>query len=241
MIDKDNAHLLRRRQTALEYLAKATLTGGPAKKIDPIMPYIAPGSTVIDIGASMGFFSRRFARKAGLVIAFEPQGMSRAIMTVASFFRRNQNIMLMPFALGAQDGLLPLSIPIKKGRKVGTSLAHIGNDEDFADRFSVEKELVACTTLDSALSHLDTGAISMIKIDVEGGELNVLKGAESTLAKHRPVIVCEIDYGRESRFGASAQDLYDWITARGYRAVGLESGETVCARTLENNTVFIPV
>ena len=132
---------------------EATLTGGPAKKIDPIMPYIAPGSTVIDIGASMGFFSRRFARKAGLVIAFEPQGMSRAIMTVASFFRRNQNIMLMPFALGAQDGLLPLSIPIKKGRKVGTSLAHIGNDEDFADRFSVEKELVACTTLDSALSH----------------------------------------------------------------------------------------
>ena len=66
MLTKDNAFLLKRRQTAWEYLAKATFTNGPVCKIEPIMRFIEPGSTVIDIGASMGFFSRRFARKAGL-------------------------------------------------------------------------------------------------------------------------------------------------------------------------------
>lgn len=234
-------HFLHRRKTAWEYLAKATLTGGPKRKIDPILPYIEPGSTVIDIGASMGFFSRRFAKKAGLVISFEPQGMPRAIMTVASFFRQNRNILLMPFALGAEESLLSLSIPIKSGKKVGTSLAHIGNAGDFENRFSIEKELVACTTLDKALSRIETGRISLIKIDVEGGELNVLKGAERTLETHRPAIVCEIDYGRESRFGASAEDLYDWITAKRYKAVGLESGVPVRRENLEKNTVFVPV
>ena len=241
MLNRENAFLLHSRKTAWEYLAKAVFTNGPVSKIDPIMPYIKAGTTVIDIGSSMGFFSQRFARKAGLVIAFEPQGMPRAVMTVASFFRQNRNIILVPCALGAGEGLLALSIPIKSGRKVGTSLAHIGNDADFSGRFAVEKELVACTTLDMALSHIETGPISMIKIDVEGGELNVLKGAEKTLATHRPNIVCEIDYGRETRFGASAEDLYDWITARGYTAVGLESGEPVTRDRLENNTVFVPV
>jgi FkbM family methyltransferase len=174
--------------TAREYFFKALFTNDQAKDADAMAHYIRPGSCVIDVGSNVGYFSRRFADKnpTGLVVAFEPQSVPRAIATVVSFFRRRRNIVVLPFALGAAPGLLDLKIPIKAKGRIGISLAHVGGNDDLNTRFDVVRELVPCETLDTILARLPTPEISLIKIDVEGGELQVLKGAVETLRRHRP-------------------------------------------------------
>ena len=141
--------------------------------------YIKPGSCVLDIGANVGFFTRGFARAAGdngVVLSFEPQTVPRSILTVASFFKRNQNIQILPFALGDTSGMLTLNIPFKAKGNVGINLAHGGDPEEMAERFTLKTETVPLARLDDVLTRYDFGPISMIKIDVEGAELNVLRG-----------------------------------------------------------------
>ena len=202
--------------------------------------YIEPGSCVIDIGANVGFFTRGFARatgKDGVVLAFEPQTVPRSILTTASFFKRNQNIHILPFALGELAGLMTLHIPFKPKGDVGINLAHGGNPEEMEQHFKLKQETVPVARLDDVLARYDFGPISMIKIDVEGAELNVLRGAEQTLRTHKPVIVCEID-GREHRFGESAEALVSFLAELGYLPFSLESGDPLPLDAPELNTVF---
>jgi len=109
VISTSNAFFLQRKRTFNEYLWKAILSSHQKAQIARMSAYIRPGTTVIDVGANVGFFARDFARKVGVVLAFEPQSVPRSILTVASFFKRNQNLAILPFALGETSGAIPLA------------------------------------------------------------------------------------------------------------------------------------
>jgi len=247
IINSENGFFLGRHKTAVEKLFKATFMNHKAwmnagtAELAMLKEYIPAGSTTIDIGANVGDFSRRLSELSGggLVLAFEPQSLPRSVMTMAGFFRRQSQIMVLPLALGDHEGMVMLKVPIKKSRNIGVGLAHIGDESDFSTRFDVKKELVSLTTLDSVLEHFDVGPISFIKIDVEGGELGVLRGADKTIAKHRPVILCEVE-DRESRFGTTVEQLGDFFRARNYVARSIQSHEIIPFEALEHNTVFTP-
>ncbi len=246
MITRDNAFFLGWRRTALEYFVKSLFQNSPATMNDGrvelavVQPYLTAGTTIIDVGAHVGVFSRRFARLAPScsIVAFEPQSLPRAVFTLAGFLRKSKNILVLPCALGAESGLIELNVPIKKKGSVAVGLAHIGNDGDLQERFVVKKEVVLLSRLDDVLAKMSLGPISFIKIDVEGGELDVLRGAQNTLAVHCPALLCEID-GREERFGTSSTALFEFLSERGYLARSLESGHELTATTLEKNTLFI--
>lgn len=229
--------------TAREYFFKALFTNDQAKDADAMVHYIRPGSCVIDVGSNVGYFSRRFADKnpTGLVIAFEPQSVPRAIATVVSFFRRRRNIVVLPFALGAAPGLLDLKIPIKdkKGR-IGISLAHVGDNDDLGTRFeAVKRELVPCETLDTILARVPTPEISLIKIDVEGGELQVLKGAVETLRRHRPVVVCETG-NMTVRFGDTIAGIRAFMADLNYQPWDLMKQIPLGPNDESLDTAFVP-
>ena len=240
MITRQSAFFLQRKRTFWEYLWKSIFTQHQKAQINQMSRYIEPGSCVIDIGANVGFFTRGFARAAGkdgVILAFEPQTVPRSILTVASFFKRNQNIQILPFALGETSGMLTLNIPFKAKGSVGINLAHGGDPEEMAERFTLKSETVPLARLDDVLTRYDLGPISMIKIDVEGAELNVLRGAAQTLRTHKPVIICEID-GREHRFGGSSEALVSFLAELGYLPFSLESGDQLPLDAPERNTVF---
>lgn len=247
MITRQNAFVLSRRKTALEKLFKATFIRSKAEMNDGqaelgmLQSLISNGSTTVDVGANVGDFARRLSELSGggLVIAIEPQSMPRSIMTMAGFFKKPSGILVVPVALGDRQGLIELTVPIKSKGNVGIGLAHIGDDRDLAARFEIKKELVALTTLDSVIAEIDVGHLSFIKIDVEGGELAVLRGAVKTIDRHRPSILCEID-AREGRFNATQDQLIEFFRERRYTPRRVTDLKPLDYSTLEKNTVFTP-
>ncbi len=250
MIGPGDALLPSGRKTAIEKLFKsvfnpvrAEMNDGEAE-LGMLSSLIPSGSTTIDVGANVGEFTRRLARlsNGGLVIAFEPQSMPRTVLSVTAFIRRRANIIVMPFALGAPaqgtDHLVELKVPIKSNHNIGIGLAHIGDETDLASRFQIKRELVPLFSLDEIMAHIDCPRISLIKIDVEGGELGVLRGAAATLVTHRPALLCEID-NREGRFSIGKDELADFLRSFGYVPRRISDLSELSWDALDKNTVFI--
>jgi len=229
-------------RTAKEYLFKAIFTDDKAADADMMAKYIVPGTCVVDIGSHVGYFSRRFADRnpGGRGLAFEAQSVPRSIATVASFFRKERNIVQFPLALGKAPGLLELKIPIKSKGQIGIGLAHVGSADDLGQRFDVKREIVACEMLDNVMARVGVEKLSMIKIDVEGGEQDVLRGAEETLKRYRPVVVCETGDSM-GRFGDSVAGLRAFMAERGYKALCLRSGNEVTGNEVAHDTAFLPL
>lgn len=167
--------------------------------------------------------------------------MPRTVLSVTAFIRRRANIIVLPFALGAPGQsaarLVELKVPIKSNRNIGVGLAHIGDETDLACRFQIKRELVALYALDEIMAHIDCPRVSLIKIDVEGGELDVLRGAAGTLATHKPAILCEID-NREGRFGIGKDELADFLRGLGYVPRRISDLSELPWTALDKNTVF---
>ena len=227
-------------RTAKEYLFKAIFTNDKAGEAGQMARHIVPGTCVVDVGSHVGYFSRCFAdnNPGGMVLAFEPQSVPRSVATVASFFRRQRNIVQFPFALGREAGLLDLKIPIKSKGDIGIGLAHVGTADDLQDRFDVRREIVPCDTLDNVLSRIRIDALSFIKIDVEGGEHDVLRGASETLKRFRPKVVCETTPQSMGRFGDSVAGLRAFMSELGYGASDLVSGKVLGPTEQAADTLF---
>ncbi len=147
--------------------------------IESVNKYFKDDSIILDIGSNIGNHSLYWAivRKAKKIIAFEP---CKAIYDV---FKENieinslDNIItLNNFALGAEETNASINM-IFSDNLGGT---HIEADD------AGSMQIKVLDNLDLDVSHID-----FIKIDVEGFELNVLKGAIKTIKKYKPILMIE--------------------------------------------------
>jgi FkbM family methyltransferase len=186
-----------------------------------MLSHIDPQRDVIDVGANIGLFSVLFAHHAPRVLAVEPTPRAHSLL-VRNLARNGftEKVIAVPKALSATPGRLTMqTVPGREEYSTVGKLEHraaIGSSHD-----EIEVEAV---TLDSLVeSHgLNPG---FIKIDVEGGEGSVLKGALRTLEKHRPVVLAELSESLLRSCGSSVAEVLSLFRGLGYRLTDPSGGE----------------
>lgn len=175
---------------------------------------VKPGNVCFDIGANIGVYSVMLCHAAGPtghVHAFEPVSHIRLKL------RRNVNlngfdwVTVNDVGLGDVESELPMN-QVKEGTfRAGTS-SFVKNPtiQQMGDE-SFDVVPVSITTLDSYVERAGISRFDFAKIDVEGFEINVLRGGRQTLARHRPKIIIEYDVGRHGSQHAEFRDLFEAI------------------------------
>lgn len=185
---------------------------------DAVIQNLDCGDVFYDIGANIGFFSFLAARRvgpAGMVLAFEPEPHNAA--AIRSGRARNDlgNVDVNEVAVAAVNGVGGLLVAHHIG---GATLETCGAPPDLKRRITVDT-----ITLDKAIGENGWRVPKLVKIDVEGAELAVLKGMEETLAQHRPRLLVEIDDATGSGLAAKTDALADRLASLGYVGQSLPS------------------
>jgi FkbM family methyltransferase len=152
-----------------------------------IKQYVKPGMAVLDIGANLGWFTVNLAEivgPQGRVDAFEPRSDLFLLLCKTIDENRLCNVTLHNYALGVQNSEGQMIWSHHDVNPGGTNLV----SSDFQSS-KTRAQRVLVKTLDSCVSH----RIDFIKIDVEGSEPLVLRGAERIISEDRPIILLEIN------------------------------------------------
>jgi FkbM family methyltransferase len=175
--------------------------------------FLRPGMIVLDIGAHHGFYTLLASHKVGptgQVIAFEPSPREYQRLLWHLRLNRRKNVLAEPFALGSHEGTTQLFLV--RGRDTGCNSLHPPKTADPA--FPVQVPIVR---LDDYLERQGITHVDFIKMDVEGAELEVLRGAISLLSrKPRPVWMMEVQDIRTEAFGYSAKDIVEFLRERDF-------------------------
>lgn len=198
--------------------------------------------TVLDVGAHHGYYTllaSKLVKSQGIVVAFEPS--ERECVRLERHVRLNKcrNVMIERSALGAQRGEADLYL--------------VDGAEDYCNslrppvvKSPARKVRVPVETLDEFLERTNIGEIDFIKLDVEGAELDVLKGASQLLGKvRRPVFMIEVYDIRTGPWGYAAREIVHFLMERGYKWHSLEeNGEPVpidaSRESFDANLVAVP-
>jgi FkbM family methyltransferase len=170
---------------------------------------VTPGATVVDVGANIGYNAIHAARLAGprgRVVALEPTPDTLAIL------RRNV----------AASGLANLAVePVAAGRRAGTRDFFVRGEVSAVNslypdsRFAHVTEVLPVTV--APLDELVRGPVDVVKIDVEGAELDVLEGMPRILRTPGITLIVEWDPLLQRMAGHDAEALPRWLLERGWR------------------------
>ncbi len=152
-----------------------------------IRKILLPGQSAIDVGANLGYFTAVMAQcvgPSGRVWAFEPVPETYELLTLCKSLNDYAHVTPLRVALGAANG----SIEITYDRR------HSGIATMHPEHVAGDAQRVELRTLDTLIS---TGEVQpapdLVKVDVEGHELDVLRGARNTIAEASPLIVFEFN------------------------------------------------
>jgi FkbM family methyltransferase len=200
--------------------------------IEPLLPvsepelYILRGMkfrTVLDVGANVGVYSVWLSRIADQVWSFEPLDYPLHVLRVLEL----PNVNIMPFALGDQSGPKKIYIPRGEGRSEHP-LASLSQTE-FAEFSEVDAKSIEVRRFDDLSEQVSSESIDFVKIDVEGFELNVLKGMTKLIEKQQPAFLIEI----ETRHNKNYREVFEFLEAKGYRAYFTSDGLTLTPMAFE--------
>lgn len=195
--------------------------GGAEPELENLGKLVRGRGAAIDVGANVGLFSYRLAQIFRKVVAFE---VNRDLIEDLAAWNPG-NIEIITKGLSSSAAELTLHIPVLRGVPlVGWASLAPGNCPDTDEHLTRHVEVI---TLDS----LGLTGISFIKIDVEGHELEVLRGGEKTLAANQPVLLIEI----KDRNLAGVRSL---LAGLGYRETPLR--ELAGVEGSPENHIFLP-
>jgi FkbM family methyltransferase len=180
--------------------------------------YLAPGMTMVDVGANVGYFSAlasTLVGPSGHVLVLEPNSDNCRLILLTMLANGAENIELLPIAASARRGWSHFSA------HVGSNGGIIGSTGD--DLRDGRGTVVASFPLDDLVD----GPVHFLKLDVEGAEGLVLAGAQRLLRAHRPIVVSELSIEMLER--VSSMGVADYVrtfTGLGYSCHVLDPATT---------------
>ena len=182
---------------------------------------IHPGDVAADVGAHKGAYLpwlSRAAGREGRVVAFEPQPELAAYLVRACRVARLDNVRVESKGVSDEAGTRRLHVPGARGTSPGASF---------------EPAVAAATpgrSVESRVVSLDDyfrderRRIAALKVDVEGHEMAVLRGAEGILERHAPLVVFECETRHAGEAGLAAA--LSFFAGRGYEGWFVRRGRT---------------
>jgi len=181
----------------------------------------------IDIGANIGYCSIYVAAENPLskVIAFEPHPFIGKELIRNVDINDFSNVEVKPFALGNENGEIRFYSNDLNDYNRGMSSTV---DKDFSK--NIAEIMVEIKRLDDVIPENDYKNIGVIKIDTQGNELDVLKGAEGIIKAVKPVIIFEFESHTKKNIEKSKKEFVAFLKRNNYQTY----------KVLEHDNVIMP-
>lgn len=164
-----------------------------------------PDWAVIEIGANIGYYALMEARKVKTVYAIEPDITNCKNITQNIQLNSYDNIKLFNMAIGDRKGL------------VDFHLADNCNLSRIATKGTGVSIQVPITTLDDFVDNfVDSAQVDFLRMDVEGYEIAILRGADKVLRTYRPQMFIEVHRNLLRDYGSSQLELMELLADYGY-------------------------
>lgn len=177
-------------------------------EFDSIRQHLQPGDIACDIGANKGSFIYWLSRwcRDGRVIAFEPQPELAHHLAEVCRVIRLDNVTVEEKAVYSHSGRKDLFMPHRHQASASLHTTALG-----AESFATLS--VQLTSLDDYFGEHDR--VALLKIDAEGAEFEILRGAERILRQHAPLLVFECE-NRHIAAPGDVRDIFSYLEGMGY-------------------------
>ncbi len=209
-----------------DYLAHYLYFGFKDSSHIKLYTLVKKDNLVFDIGTNFGTTLLQFAKiigKNGIAYGFEPDPTNFSICQNNIKLNKFSNIRVENLGVGSKDDTLLLVVDSEHNRGMNKiSLENNGKESFF----------VKIICIDDWVDSKNITQIDLIKIDVEGFEMEVLKGAEKTLKTIKPILFIELDDNNLKLQNSSAKELVEYLMFLGYEILHAET-ESVILNTAD--------
>jgi FkbM family methyltransferase len=187
---------------------------------EKLRQHVRPGATVLDVGANIGYYTVQAATLVGphgRVVAFEPQPSMRQELAANLALNRITNVTIMPYALSDRAAIAHFCVPTAGHESMGSLHSNA--------RFKADCEIeVETRCLDDVLESASCTRVDLVKLDAEGAELPIVKGASGLLSgPNRPYVVFEANEENCAPFGYRVFDLLKAFWDFGYQLTQIDA------------------
>jgi FkbM family methyltransferase len=175
---------------------------------------LTPTSNCIDVGAHKGEI-------LDLFLHYSPQGKHHAFEPIPAMYEHLTGkyagqASIYPYALSNREGTMLFNVVLDAPAYSGLQRREYKTAQPEIHSIEVEVRI---------LDHVLQGrqhAVDLIKIDVEGGEMDVLKGATSLLTQDKPMLIFEFGKGASEYYGTLPHHMHEWLSQHDYAMWTLE-------------------
>ena len=187
-----------------------------------LLANIKENDTVIDVGANVGEISLRAANivgnKKGIVYSFEPDHINFNRFLNNIKINAVKNITPINKGLGNVDGVFSLSVVDENNR---------GMNRIVESNESLNTSKIEVITLDNYIKLKNITRVDLIKIDTEGFEMNVIKGAKDLLKRFRPILFIELDEKNLIAQNSSPKELIKHFINLNYKIINANNNDAI--------------
>ena len=201
------------------------------QNLDLLLSVLPKAGVFIDVGANIGIYTcimGKFLEDSGFVHSFEPVRHIRSKALHNIKLNALRNVRMNDFALGASESTMQMWQVNPNQFRGGTSTFVKNENIDILGEEAFTKVNVQITTLDNYVLTQKLEKVDVIKIDIEGFELQFLTGATKTIQEFNPIILFEHDLNRLKVSGQTEQAFKKFFDEMDYSSFQIRrSGKSV--------------